>query len=109
MLFIIPGFPFITSGIDMAKQDMRSGFERLAYAIMIVVVATLTAWLMALLLRLQPMDFLPLGLPVWARIFCCGWPRLFLRRVRLLADVQQPGEARIRRCRDRRAVEHAAA
>ena len=68
MLFIIPGFPFITSGIDMAKQDMRSGLERLAYAIMIVVVATLTAWLMALLLRLQPMDFLPLALPVWARI-----------------------------------------
>ena len=68
MLFIIPGFPFITSGIDMAKQDMRSGLERLAYAIMIVVVATLTAWGMALLLRLQPMDFLPLGLPVWARI-----------------------------------------
>ena len=68
MLFIIPGFPFITSGIDMSKQDMRSGLERLAYAIMIVVVATLTAWLMALLLRLQPMDFLPLGLPVWARI-----------------------------------------
>lgn len=52
----------------MSKQDMRSGLERLAYAIMIVVVATLTAWLMALLLRLQPMDFLPLGLPVWARI-----------------------------------------
>ena len=68
MLFIIPGFPFITSGIDMSKQDMRSGLERLTYAIMIVVVATLTAWLMALLLRLQPMDFLPLGLPVWARI-----------------------------------------
>ncbi|MFR5422709.1 MAG: threonine/serine exporter family protein [Oscillospiraceae bacterium] len=68
MLFIIPGFPFITSGIDMAKQDMRSGLERLAYAIMIVVVATLTAWLMALLLRLQPMDFLPLALPVWTRI-----------------------------------------
>ena len=68
MLFIIPGFPFITSGIDMAKQDMRSGLERLAYALMIVVVATLTAWGMALLLRLQPMDFLPLGLPVWARI-----------------------------------------
>ena len=28
MLFIIPGFPFITSGIDMAKLDMRSGLER---------------------------------------------------------------------------------
>ena len=45
----------------MAKQDMRSGLERLAYALMIVVVATLTAWGMALLLRLQPMDFLPLA------------------------------------------------
>ena len=33
MLFIIPGFPFITSGIDLAKLDMRSGLERLAYAI----------------------------------------------------------------------------
>ena len=27
MLFIIPGFPFITSGIDLAKLDMRSGTE----------------------------------------------------------------------------------
>ena len=31
MLFIIPGFPFITSGIDLAKLDMRSGIERLMY------------------------------------------------------------------------------
>ena len=27
MLFIIPGFPFITSGIDLAKLDMRSGLD----------------------------------------------------------------------------------
>ena len=47
--FIIPGFPFITSGIDLAKLDMRSGLERLTYAIIIIVVATITAWLMALL------------------------------------------------------------
>ena len=42
MLFIIPGFPFITSGIDLAKLDMRSGLERLAYAILIILVATNT-------------------------------------------------------------------
>lgn len=57
MLFIIPGFPFITSGIDFAKQDIRSGLERLAYALIIIVVATLTAWIMALLLGLTPSDF----------------------------------------------------
>jgi uncharacterized membrane protein YjjP (DUF1212 family) len=62
MLYIIPGFPFITSGIDMAKLDLRSGLERLAYAIIIVVVATMVAWVMALLLRLHPQDFLTLHL-----------------------------------------------
>jgi len=57
MLFIIPGFPFITSGIDFAKLDMRSGIERLFYSVIIIAVATLTAWLMALLLQLNPIDF----------------------------------------------------
>ena len=62
MLFIIPGFPFITSGIDLAKLDLRSGLERLTYAIIIVMVATLFAWIMALLLHLEPADFTALHL-----------------------------------------------
>ena len=62
MLFIIPGFPFITSGIDLAKLDMRSGLERLAYAVLIILVATMTAWIMALLLHLQPVQFPALSL-----------------------------------------------
>lgn len=57
MLFIIPGFPFITSGIDLAKLDMRSGMERFAYAILVILVATMAAWIMALILYLQPVDF----------------------------------------------------
>lgn len=65
MLFIIPGFPFITSGIDLAKLDMRSGIERLNYALIIILVATMTAWIMALLLHLQPVDFMKISLPVW--------------------------------------------
>lgn len=57
MLFTIPGFPFITSGIDLAKLDMRSGMERFAYAILVILVATMAAWIMALILHLQPVDF----------------------------------------------------
>lgn len=68
MLFIIPGFPFITSGIDLAKQDFRSGLERLSYAIIIILVATLSAWITALILGLKPMDFRELGLSVGAYI-----------------------------------------
>ena len=62
MLFIIPGFPFITSGIDMAKLDMRSGLERLFYSIVIIGVATITAWVMASVLGLKPIEFTPLAL-----------------------------------------------
>ena len=62
MLFVIPGFPFITSGLDISKLDMRSGLERMAYAIMIIVVATAVGWVMALLLNLHPQNFEKLGL-----------------------------------------------
>lgn len=68
MLFIIPGFPFITSGIDLAKLDIRSGLERLCYALIIIGVATLTGWIMALILGLAPQDFEPLGLSTGAYI-----------------------------------------
>ena len=62
MLFIIPGFPFITSGLDLSKLDMRSGLERGAYAIIIITVATLVGWLVAMLVHLRPEDFMPLPL-----------------------------------------------
>ncbi|AEJ30748.1 threonine/serine exporter ThrE family protein [Leuconostoc sp. C2] len=62
MLFVIPGFPFITSMLDMSKLDMRSGLERLTYAVMITLVATLVGWLVALIFDFRPENFLPLGL-----------------------------------------------
>lgn len=62
MLFIIPGFPFLTSGIDFAKVDMRSGLERGAYAIIIIGVATMTAWLVAEVVGLKPTVFEDRGL-----------------------------------------------
>ena len=70
MLFIIPGFPFITSGIDLAKLDMRSGLERLAYAVIIVVISTITAWVMSLILNLSPGAFADLGLSPALLLIC---------------------------------------
>ena len=94
MLFIIPGFLFITSGIDLAKLDMRSGTERLMYALIVILVATMAAWLMALILHLQPVDFLKISLPVGAWILLClitsfcgvfGFSIMFNSPVRLAA------------------------
>lgn len=62
MLFIIPGFPLITGGIDLAKLDMRSGIERMTYAVFIITVATLTGWVTAMVLQFKPADFVPLEL-----------------------------------------------
>ena len=105
MLFIIPGFPFITSGIDLAKLDMRSGLERLAYAIIVVMVAAVSAWLMALLLHLKPVDFLPLELSASQRILFPASGKL-LRGIRLFGHVQQPCPSS-RSCRlHRRTVQH---
>ncbi len=94
MLFIIPGFPFITSGIDLAKLDLRSGLERLTYSIIIVLVATMFAWIMALLLKLHPQDFAALnisaGLHLVLRLiasFCgvFGFSVMFNSSVRMAA------------------------
>lgn len=62
MLFIIPGFPLITGGIDLAKLDMRSGMERLTYAFLIITVATLTGYAVALLLHFEPGNFTELAI-----------------------------------------------
>ena len=66
MLFVIPGFPLITSGLDIAKLDMRSGIERLTFAVSVITLATLVGWLVAEAVGLAPDDFQPLGLPMWA-------------------------------------------
>ncbi|MBT1174317.1 threonine/serine exporter family protein [Bifidobacterium sp. LC6] len=65
MLFVIPGFPLITSGLDMAKIDFPSGIQRLAYFLCIVLMATLAGWMVASIVHLNPTGFEPLGLNVW--------------------------------------------
>ena len=68
MLFIIPGFPLITGGIDLAKLDLRSGLERITYALLIIGTATLTGWLTAMAFRFSPSDFTELELETWQKI-----------------------------------------
>lgn len=70
MLFVIPGFPFITAGLDLSKLDMRSGLERMAYALLIIIVATTVGWATALLIGIHPGDMTKLGLtPINLTIF----------------------------------------
>lgn len=62
MLFVIPGFPLIMGGLDMAKMDFPSGVQRLTYTLTIILIATLAGWCVAYVMVLQPDSFEPLGL-----------------------------------------------
>ncbi|WP_101616056.1 threonine/serine ThrE exporter family protein [Bifidobacterium margollesii] len=65
MLFVIPGFPLITGGLDIAKIDFPSGIQRLAYALSIILMATLAGWAVARIVMLNPQGFEPQGLDPW--------------------------------------------
>ncbi len=62
MLFVIPGFPLITGGIDLSKLDLRSGLERLAYALLIIFAACMTGWICALVYHIVPAEFVEMSL-----------------------------------------------
>lgn len=66
LLFVIPGFPLITGGFDLAKLDIRSGLERITYALLIITSAGLTGWITASLFGFAPGEFtdISLSLPV---------------------------------------------
>lgn len=70
MLFVIPGFPLITSGFDLFQSEMRSGIERLAFALTVIITGTAVGWLVATGVQLYPDDFAPVGLgPVMLTVF----------------------------------------
>lgn len=48
-----------TGGIDLAKLDIRSGFERICYSVLIIIVAALTGWLCAFIFHFYPQNFDP--------------------------------------------------
>ncbi len=63
MLFIIPGFPLITGGLDIVKLDLRSGLERVLYALMIITVSVMTGFVTARIMGFMPNDLAGTGLP----------------------------------------------
>ncbi|WP_420868233.1 threonine/serine exporter family protein [Bifidobacterium vespertilionis] len=65
MLFVIPGFPLITGGLDMAKIDFPSGIQRITYVLCVILMATLAGWMVASIVHLNPEGFEPLGLNAW--------------------------------------------
>ncbi len=69
ILYSLPGFPLIASGLDLFRLEMRGGFERLLYAMVGFLLAAAIAWLVADLFGLYPEDLEGLGLPFIGQFF----------------------------------------
>lgn len=54
MLFLVPGFPLMTSALDLARLDFPSGIQRLTHACLVICSAGLGAWMLVALVGLTP-------------------------------------------------------
>nr|WP_130864976.1 threonine/serine exporter family protein [Acidipropionibacterium timonense] len=55
LLFLVPGFPMITSILDMARLDFTAGLSRATYSLGLVIAATLSAWVMSFATGMAPL------------------------------------------------------
>jgi uncharacterized membrane protein YjjP (DUF1212 family) len=62
LLFVIPGFPLITGGLDIARFNFASGIQRLTYAFAVITLACFTGWIVARAAGFYPSEFEPQGL-----------------------------------------------
>lgn len=81
ILFVVPGFPLITGGLDIAKLDISSGIQRIVYFLAIIMAATLAAWAVADIVHLKPAGSFDTSIMLpWVRTALANpWARFFLR------------------------------
>ncbi|MCE1174396.1 MAG: threonine/serine exporter family protein [Propionibacteriales bacterium] len=65
-IFLIPGFPMVTAGLDLARIDLMAGVPRLAYAMMVLLALTMGVWVMISATGVSPDPVPALVGPVWA-------------------------------------------
>lgn len=85
-IFLIPGFPMVTAGLDLARIDLLAGVPRLTYAALVVLAITIGAGVVAAFSGVSP-DAVPAvdGPPalVWAALLVAsffavfGWAMMF--------------------------------
>ncbi len=85
-IFLIPGFPLVTAGLDLTRIDLLTGIPRMAYAAMVLLAITIGVWVVAALAGVSP-DPVPTpdGPPalVWTALIAAsffavfGWATMF--------------------------------
>ncbi|MGC3995256.1 MAG: threonine/serine exporter family protein [Propionicimonas sp.] len=85
-IFLIPGFPLVTAGLDLTRIDLLAGVPRLAYAAMVLLSITIGVWTIVTVSGVSPdivpaLDGPPAG--VWLALLAAsffavfGWAMMF--------------------------------
>nr|WP_269452004.1 threonine/serine exporter family protein [Tessaracoccus coleopterorum] len=53
-IFLIPGFPLVTGGLDVARIDLGVGIPRLGYATAVILAITIGVWIVAVPTGISP-------------------------------------------------------
>ncbi|MFW2514410.1 threonine/serine ThrE exporter family protein [Demequina sp. SO4-13] len=78
VLFLLPGFALITGALDMAKMDLQSGIQRIAFGTMITMAAGVSVWAVSLLSSLTTAPRVDAEIPwgwqlvIWAAASAVG-------------------------------------
>lgn len=85
-IFLIPGFPLVTGGLDLARIDLTAGIPRIAYAAMVLLAMSIGVWLVASLAGVSPETLPLLDLGPWGTwlvrvvasfVAVCAWAMMF--------------------------------
>lgn len=68
-IFLIPGFPLVTAGMDLTRLDLTAGVPRTAYAAMILISITIGVWVVA---RLGGITAFPVPVPTLEPLWVWG-------------------------------------
>ncbi|GAA1374022.1 threonine/serine exporter family protein [Luteococcus sanguinis] len=91
-IFLIPGFPLVTGGLDLGRIDLHAGIPRVAYAAMVLLAMAIGVWLLTRTAGVQPDVVAPVSghlAVVWlarlgASFFAVfGWAMMFNSPVRV--------------------------
>lgn len=85
-IFLIPGFPLVTAGLDLTRLDLDAGVPRLSYAAMVLLAMAIGVWVVASLTGVSPDPVAPVVGPAvlaWAAFVVAsffavfGWAAMF--------------------------------
>jgi hypothetical protein len=64
-IFLVPGFPLVTAGLDLTRLDLAAGIPRAIYAVMILLAITIGIWIVTKLGGILADPLPPLAAEPW--------------------------------------------